>query len=55
LAHRWTPIGGALSAFDFFDIAVDHGHTPTITVLIPKMLIVRFRNTYKVQDSFNLR
>ena len=45
----------AVFRFDFFDIAVDYGYLPTIMAQTPKVLIVRLRNTYKVQANLNLR
>jgi ADP-ribosylglycohydrolase len=50
----YESLNGPLFHFDFFDVAVDYGEGPLIRDHTPKTIILRLRNTYKVQANLNI-
>jgi ADP-ribosylglycohydrolase len=46
---------GPLFHFDFYDIAVDYGDTPTIQDNVPKAILLKIWNRYKVQANLSVR
>jgi len=48
-------LNGPTFSFDFFDIVVDYGDSPTVTNGTPKKICLKIKNNHVIQCSLNIR